>query len=97
MQLYVQEKMRTGELRVGTLNPASVMTKLIDDATLEKHFEKLGMVDLECRSDARVGSRDNEHAVRRERRVRLHPEVVGLDPRGRDKTTPFSHGFSKQK
>lgn len=31
------------------------MTKLIDYAAVEKHFEKLGLVDLQIKSDMRVG------------------------------------------
>lgn len=68
LQLYLQENARSGELSVkeipGTLNPADVVTKFIDDATLERHLETLVWVNLECMSGTKVGIRENVHAGR---------------------------------
>lgn len=62
--MYMEERTRAGELRVKqllrALNPADMMAKFIDYATVEKRFEKLGRVDLECRSDTQVGYRHDD-------------------------------------
>lgn len=47
----------------GTLNPADFMTTIINYATLDKHFEKLGLVDVRRKSGTRVGDRaEDVHA-----------------------------------
>lgn len=77
-----------GEEILRTLNPADVTTKFIEYAALEKHSEKLGLIDVHCRSGTRVGDRrDDVHAREQVWPVQLNlcagdREHVGADVAG---------------
>ena len=54
--LWVQDHLRTGDFSLtkveGAKNPADILTKFVDRATLEKHLPSLGLEPLEGRPDS---------------------------------------------
>ena len=54
--LWVQDHLRTGDFNLtkveGAKNPADILTKFVDRATLEKHLPSLGLEALEGRPDS---------------------------------------------
>ena len=52
--LWVQEKVRSGQVELhkvlGSENPADIMTKYVEKATLQKMIKKIGMVAMDGRA-----------------------------------------------
>lgn len=77
-QLCLQEKTRSGELLVnnvlGTSNPTDAIAKFADSMTLERDFEKMGLLHKNCTLGGEVRVQRAGHPERAVAEVgRLHP------------------------
>lgn len=71
--------------------PTDVMTNIIDYATLEKHFEKLALVNLGCMSDTHTLDFARACMQNHELQEQVGSIPRGLKPRGREQIVSLWH------